>query len=153
MSSRKYATPLLLKRNASRIGTLIYLLISSLTLVFICFLPLPLLVNVLLSVAVVGSVCYLLLKEWGLWPRRAVHALTWLDGDEWLIETANHQTQRAQLLADSLNLPYLVILNFRVAESYWPLSIVLYRDSCSADALRRLRVRLRMYNPNHCAKT
>jgi len=144
MSSRKYATPLSLRRNPSRIAACLYVSITGFTVILILFIPLPAVAEVALIAIVLGSLVYALSREWNLLAQRSIQSLTWFDGNQWQLEMADQQKLQATLLADSVNLPYLVILNFRVAGQYWPITLILYRDSCFEEALRQLRVRLRV---------
>ena len=75
-------------------------------------------------------------------PARVV-ALS-LDGNGgWWLKRADGRVIEPLLLADSRALPALLLLNFRLGR-WRRRSLLLLPDSADADALRRLRVRLRV---------
>lgn len=71
-------------------------------------------------------------------PRRLRH-----DTEGWQLWSPASGWQDVQLRPDSLALPLLVVLRYRLPGERFPRSLCIARDSLSADAHRRLRVRLR----------
>jgi toxin CptA len=87
----------------------------------------------------------------GLWvlPRhillRSPHAYGALrhNAGGWQLWSAAHGWQAVQLRPDSLALPALIVLRFRLPGSRWSRGLCLPADSLTAEAHRRLRLRLR----------
>lgn len=71
-------------------------------------------------------------------PRRLRHGT-----EGWQLWSPASGWQDVQLRPDSLALPLLVVLRYRLPGERFPRSLCIARDSLSADAHRRLRVRLR----------
>ena len=65
------------------------------------------------------------------------------DGDGWQVWNQADGWQAAQLRPDSLALPLIVVLRFRLRGEWRVRSICVPRDSQAADLHRRLRVRLK----------
>ncbi|HWH89265.1 MAG TPA: protein YgfX [Pseudomonas sp.] len=65
------------------------------------------------------------------------------DGDGWQVWNQACGWQAAQLRPDSLALPLIVVLRFRLRGEWRVRSICVPRDSQTADLHRRLRVRLK----------
>lgn len=63
---------------------------------------------------------------------------------KWLLYTHKH-TYEAELLGDSTVTSFVSVLRFRIPQSYWPKSCVIFRDSLPLDHYRKLLVVLRMY--------
>ncbi|MFJ4586224.1 protein YgfX [Pseudomonas moraviensis] len=111
----------------------------------------------------VGSLCLLSIPLWaslagvsgcllhGFWvmPRQILlshpNAFCGLrrDGDGWQVWNRTCGWQAAQLRPDSLALPLIVVLRFRLRGEWRVRSICVPRDSQAADLHRRLRVRLK----------
>ena len=110
-----------------------------------------------------GSLCLLSIPRWasllgtcvcalhGLWvlPRQILlshpQAFCGLrrDGDGWQVWNQADGWQAVQLRPDSLALPLIVVLRFRLRGEWRVRSICVPRDSQAADLHRRLRVRLK----------
>ena len=65
------------------------------------------------------------------------------DGDGWQVWNQADGWQAVQLRPDSLALPLIVVLRFRLRGEWRVRSICVPRDSQAADLHRRLRVRLK----------
>lgn len=65
------------------------------------------------------------------------------DEDGWQLFSAERGWHGVQLRPDSLALPLIVVLRYRVPGRWWGRSICVPRDSQVADVHRRLRVRLK----------
>lgn len=65
------------------------------------------------------------------------------NADGWQLWNERDGWQSVQLMADSLALPWLIVLRFRLAGSWLPRSICIPADSLAPELHRRLRVRLR----------
>ncbi|AJO77091.1 protein YgfX [Pseudomonas sp. MRSN 12121] len=65
------------------------------------------------------------------------------DAEGWQLWNARQGWQPVQLRPDSLALPLLVVLRFRLPGEPWVRSICVPRDAQAADVHRRLRVRLK----------
>ncbi len=90
-----------------------------------------------------GGLLYVMLCEWQHLPS-AIRRVHWQEGNHWILENGQTQKFEAVLLADSINLPYLVILNFKIRDKFWVKSVVLFQDSLDSESFRRLRVRLKI---------
>ena len=67
----------------------------------------------------------------------------YLDGNEWLIRTNRGQYQ-ATLCGDSTVTIWVSILRFKIPNQFWKKSCIVFCDSLSQDAYRKLLVRLKM---------
>jgi len=65
------------------------------------------------------------------------------DADGWQLWNAAQGWQSVQLRPDSLALPLVVVLRFRLRGERWVRSVCVPRDAQAADVHRRLRVRLK----------
>lgn len=143
-SSRKYATPLAFTVNPSRIATLLYVAIAFLTCLLVLFLPLSAGWCVLLFILVVFWTVFILAAEWRYLAKFSVKKIEWKNDNEWSLEFTDNQRCEARLLGNSVSLPFLIILNFKLVEGWRSQSVSLYKDSIDADVFRRLRVRLKI---------
>lgn len=74
--------------------------------------------------------------------RRAFRGLR-RDADGWQLWNRADGWQAVQLRPDSLALPLIVVLRFRLKGEWWVRSVCVPRDALAPDLHRRLRVRLR----------
>ena len=65
------------------------------------------------------------------------------DADGWQLLSAERGWHSVQLRPDSLALPLIVVLRYRVPGAWWVRSICVPTDAQTADVHRRLRVRLK----------
>lgn len=143
MSLAGSATQLSLEPRPSRvlIGALVMLhLLAAVVLLFPLNVPLVLRLGLLILVA------------WSLWhgvyalrlrAGSAIVRMNWSSTGQWRLFTREGRRLEAHLLTDTLVLPALLILRF-ACQTGRGRTVVLSTDSLPADALRRLRVRLRL---------
>jgi hypothetical protein len=141
MSSHKYAAPLRLEPDTSRI-LLRLLLFAHLGALLLCLLPgfsplirLVIMLSVILSLLLVFRRFY------------SGSTFKWLQWDEqgiWVLCRHDGRQLDAELLPDSYVSPYLVILNLRCLDGTRCPSQLLLPDSLDKETFRRLRVRLRL---------
>lgn len=119
-----------------------YLAVLALALLVLFLVELP------LWASLFGACICLLQAVWVL-PRqitlRHPAAFTGLRRDErgWQLFSARDGWQAVQLRADSLALPFVVVLRFRLAGQRRVQGLCIMRDALSREAHRRLRVRLK----------
>nr|WP_189673799.1 hypothetical protein [Pseudomonas khorasanensis] len=119
-----------------------YLLAQAFALGSMFVLSIPLWASLL------GACGCLVHGAWAL-PRQILlihpHAFRGLrrDGDGWQVWNQAHGWQSMQLRPDSLALPLIVVLRFRLRGEWRVRSICVPPDSQAADLHRRLRVRLK----------
>ncbi|OLF55618.1 protein YgfX [Pseudomonas chlororaphis] len=95
-----------------------------------------------------GTAACLIHGAWAL-PRQILlnhgAAFTGLrrNADGWQLWSAGQGWQAVQLRPDSLALPLLVVLRFRLPGERWVRSVCVPRDAQAAEVHRRLRVRLK----------
>ncbi len=65
------------------------------------------------------------------------------DASGWALWNRAQGWQAVQLLPDSMAVPGLIVLRFRLPGQWWPRSLCLPGDTQGADERRRLRVRLK----------
>ena len=96
----------------------------------------------------IGALCCLAHAAWAL-PRQVLlthpHAFSGLrrDGEGWQLWNQADGWRAVQLRPDSLALPLIVVLRFRLRGERRIRAICVPRDSQAADVHRRLRVRLK----------
>jgi hypothetical protein len=150
MSSRKSSPPLRIEPRPSRIYTGLIAAIYLLCLLAIYLAAIEWTWKLLLVVALfvyfgISGRHHILLSG-----RHNVTLALWDENDQWRIRLAKGSTQNAQLLADSLNHPQLVILRFKTLSGH-RYSLPLFRDSIPAHLHRRLRARLTVYAASQAA--
>jgi hypothetical protein len=143
MSSGAYAGALRLERHRSRIlaGALAGLHLGALAVLLLT--PLPKAAALALLAAVVASLHSSLRRHVFLSGRRAVQSLLWEPTGAWTLQCGGQQFS-ASLLAGSFVTPALIILRFVPDSGGGAYTVVLPSDGADPDALRRLRVRLRL---------
>ena len=144
MSYRKYATPLSLTLKPSRLATLFYSTVALSTVIFSFFIPIATLYQWLTVVFIVFTLIYILSVEWRLLEKLSIGKVTWKEENYWQLETSAGEVVEAELIGDSLNTLYLVVLNFRIEGRRRAKSVVLFQDSADEELLRKLRVRLKV---------
>ena len=75
--------------------------------------------------------------------KRAVLAIRWQEGNCWWLRYHDGKEHEAKLAGDSLSLPFLIVLNFKLINSNAKQTVCLYKDSVSDGVHRRLRARLK----------
>ena len=138
MSSQKYASPLILKPETSRVFIGLFsfahlgAMAAVLSLNFLWAIKISLLILIAVSMFVV-------LRKKGF---ANVSTLTWKEGGEWALELNDGVRYETVLLPSSYVSPWLVVLNFNKAENQRDRSVTLFRDALDPETFRRLRVRL-----------
>lgn len=123
-------------KPSRRLG-LLQLGMAALALVAIGLAALPVGMRLALGTAVIGLVA------WGWRQTRHVHSLRLAADGRLQCLDGQGAWCDAEVLADSLASPALIVLRYRTAEHRRARSLVLLRDSAAAHDLRRLRVSLR----------
>jgi toxin CptA len=119
-----------------------YLLAQAFAMGSLCLLSIPLWASLL-------GACACALHGFWMLPRQILlnhpQAFCGLrrDGDGWQVWNQADGWQAVQLRPDSLALPLIVVLRFRLRGEWRVRSICVPRDSQAADLHRRLRVRLK----------
>ncbi|MFO2466471.1 hypothetical protein OOJ96_24225 [Pseudomonas sp. 15FMM2] len=119
-----------------------YLLAQALALGALCFLavsPWLALSGAALCLAQAG---WVLPRQILLTHRSSVRGLR-RNADGWQLWSAARGWHAVQLRPDSLALPLIVVLRYRLPGEWWVRSICVPADSQAADVHRRLRVRLK----------
>ncbi|MGB9429295.1 MAG: protein YgfX [Gammaproteobacteria bacterium] len=142
MSSPTYGEPLELDIRPSRlIATLVFAI--HVTAAVICSqLPVSLLSRLVILLAILGSLMWNVVIFWRRTPRR----LQWSPEEGWRITEHNGVVQSVEILPQAHLGNWIVIAHFRTSDRKRR-AVMLARDSCSADSLRRLRVMLRYGTP------
>ena len=144
MSYRKYATPLSLTLKPSRLATFFYSVVALSTAMFCFFLPIESIYQWGLVICIALTSDYILLVEWRQLKNISIGKITWQEENYWQLETSAGEVVEAELIGDSLNTLYLVVLNFRIEGRRRAKSVVLFQDSADEELLRKLRVRLKV---------
>lgn len=126
--------------QASRLLLAAYLVAQLLALGALLMLELPLAsLGLLLCI---GHAAWVLPRHVLLTHRSSIRGLR-RDEDGWQLFSHELGWHSVQLLPDSLALPLIVVLRYRVPGEWMTRSICVPRDSQAADVHRRLRVRLK----------
>jgi toxin CptA len=119
-----------------------YLLAQPFAMGSLCLLSIPLWASLLGACACALHGFWMLPRQILLSHPKAFCGLR-RDGDGWQVWNQADGWQAAQLRPDSLALPLIVVLRFRLRGEWRVRSICVPRDSQAADLHRRLRVRLK----------
>ncbi len=119
-----------------------YLLAQAFALCALFLLVLPFWVSLLGAVACLSHAAWVLPRQILLSHPKAFCGLR-RDADGWQLWNQTDGWQPVQLRPDSLALPLIVVLRFRLRGEWRVRSICVPRDSQTADLHRRLRVRLK----------
>ena len=143
MSSVRYAPPLVLERRPSRrLAALLLAIHGAGLLALVLPMDVPVWGRLVLGGAILLSGREALRREAWLTSSGALVRLGWSQSEHWWLETRDGVRLPARLREDSLVLPSLLILRFDLGR-HRVRSAVVPSDGAEADALRRLRVRLR----------
>ena len=97
-------------------------------------------IHLILIAAVLTNFIYTLRRHVFFVDRRSVQRC-WRDKDgSWCIEFRNGFVGSANLLKNSFTSRYLILLNFKIAGRFLPISLPLAYDSVSKEVLRQLRI-------------
>lgn len=153
MSHKKYASPLRLPLETSRILMIIAVFLHAGAIAFIAVSVMPVWVKVLLIVVTVGSFGIVLASNYrpSIIGRlnhyySPVDYVVWNDNDEWVLVSSSVQEQRGVLMSSTFVHPYLTVVNLKLQEVPWYArvrSFVFVPDNIDAETFRHLRVRLR----------
>ncbi len=144
MSSPKYASPLILKPETSRVFTGLFAIAHLGAMAVVLPLNFSWLIKITLLTLVAVSM-FVVLRGKGF---ANVNVLTWKEGSEWVLELNDGTQVETYLLPSSYVSPWLVVLNFSKSENQRSRSVTLFRDALDEESFRRLRVRLRMDGKN-----
>ena len=128
--------------HASRQLLAVYLLAQAFALGALFLLSIPLWASVLGAFACLAHAFRVLPRQVLLSHPRAFRGLR-RDADGWQLWNQADGWQAVQLRPDSLALPLIVVLRFRLRGEWRVRSVCVPRDSQAADLHRRLRVRLK----------
>ncbi|MDD1000662.1 protein YgfX [Pseudomonas sp. TNT2022 ID642] len=128
--------------HASRQLLAAYLLAQAFALAALFLLSIPLWASLLGAFVCLLHGIWVLPRQVLLNHRRAFRGLR-RDADGWQLWNQADGWQAVQLRPDSLALPLIVVLRFRLRGEWRVRSICVPRDSQAADLHRRLRVRLK----------
>lgn len=143
MLSPQFAAPLIIDITPSRRVRGLIIAVTVATALFVLALPFYSWQKALLFTFVVG---YGLRTLWQLTrPKSGVDVIrvVWDEAGLWWTLRANGDRVEARLQNSTYIQPFVVILQLKCVESKQRFSHILTHDNCDADALRRLRVRLR----------
>ncbi|WP_339529147.1 hypothetical protein [Pseudomonas mucidolens] len=119
-----------------------YLLAQLLALGALCFLAVSPWVALSATALCLAHAGWVLPRQILLTHRSSIRGLR-RDADGWQLWSAARGWHSVQLRPDSLALPLIVVLRYRLRGEWWVRSICVPADSQAADVHRRLRVRLK----------
>jgi toxin CptA len=126
----------------SRLLLVCYVLSQGLALLSLALVAIPLWARVLGIVFCLAHAAWVLPRHLLLSAPQAYRALR-CTADGWQVQSAAQGWQPIELHPDSLALPLIVLLRFRLAGQRRVRSLCVARDSLPRDQHRRLRVRLK----------
>ncbi len=138
MSSPKYASPLVLKPETSRIFIGLFSIAHLGAMAAVLPLAFSWIIKIGLLILLAVSL-FIVLRGKGL---ANVNTLTWKEGGEWALELNDGTQYETYLLPSSYVSAWLVVLNYNKAENQRSRSVALFRDALDEESFRRLRVRL-----------
>ncbi len=142
MSSTPYGEPLEFDIRPSRLIATLLLAIHVTAAVICLQLPLTPLSRLVIFLAILGSLMWNVVIFWRRTPRR----LRWSLEDGWRITDYRGNNQAMELMPAAHLGSWFVIAHFK-APSGKRCAVMLARDSCSAEGLRRLKVMLKYGAP------
>ncbi len=144
MSSSKYAAPLYLRRCPSRPLTLFLVATHGVGLLLLPWVALPWELAGCLGLGISVSLYRSLRDQALLSSSRAIIEVSWDGEGVWRLRQRNGIEWRGKLLPSYYAGPRLILLSFVLGPVWRRASIVLLPGSIELQALRRLRVRLRI---------
>lgn len=142
MSLPVYGEPLELNIRPSRQAASLVLAIHLTAAVVTAQLPLNFLSHLVILLAILVSLVW----NGVMFRRRTPKRLMWSREQGWRITDRNDVTHNMELLPQAYVGSWLLVAHFRSSRGKRR-AVMLARDSCSADGLRRLRVMLRYGTP------
>ena len=134
--SVKYATPLHLEFNRSKLFGLYIYSVFLISLFCIYLLPLILTQKLLLLLISAVACAYVYRSQ------NKMQSLVWQENNYWLLHYG-HETLTAELMDDSFAISWLVILHFKTDTGVSCSRLVCY-DSLDSSLFRQLKVRLKV---------
>lgn len=144
MSSPAYGEPLELDIRPSRQVASLLLAIHLTAAVVIAQLPMALTSRLAILAAILASLIWNGVMFW----RRTPKKLLWSREQGWRITDRRGHTHDLDLLPQAYLGNWMMVAHFQTPGGKRR-AVMLARDSCSADSLRRLRVMLRYGTPKH----
>ncbi len=143
ISHERYAAPLSIELRPSRALAAAGIALHLLALVAAAHTALPASLRIALYALVLGTAWYSA-SWWRLYVR-----LEWLADGRWRLHTRHGRVLEAGLDGNSIVVPAGAWLVFRRSPGGEHCLVVVARDACDAQALRRLRVRLACRRARH----
>lgn len=143
MSSNPCDEPLEVNIRPSRLIAGLLLAIHITAALVVAQLPFSMLTRLILLLAVLGSLMWNMVLYWRRTPKR-VH---WQRDGGWEITDYRDQVEPVELLPQAHLGNWIVVAHFRNPKNRKHRSVMLARDSCAANSLRRMRVLLRYGAP------
>ncbi|MGH8279806.1 MAG: protein YgfX [Gammaproteobacteria bacterium] len=143
MSSNRYSEPLEIEIRPSRLIAGMLLAMHATAAVILAEVPVSMLARLVILLAVVGSFMWNVVLYWHRTPRR----LSWRPEAGWQVTDYRGRSEALELLPQAHLGAWIVVAHFRAPGHGRRRSVMLARDSCSAQSLRRLRVMLRYGAP------
>jgi len=130
-----------MRPKCSRILMVAFLMAHGVTLTVVWFLPFSWLIKVLIAVAIAFYGVQSYRQHVLLVGDSITEVLARADG-RWEVATRHHGCCPGELAHDSLVLPWLTVLNFKLSDGRRR-SVTIMPDNVETESFRRLRVRLR----------
>lgn len=143
MSSNPCGEPLDILIRPSRLIASLLLAIHITAALIVSQLPISVLARLVMMLAVLGSLMWNLVLYWRRTPKR----LRWQFESGWQISDYQQHEEAVELLPQAHLGDWIVVAHFKSAAGGRRRTVMLARDSCSAQSLRRLRVLLRYGAP------
>jgi len=144
VSSKKYATPLVVELTPSVFFLSLLCLFHLVGIAVLLMLDLSVVIKILVIIFVLISLYYNLSLHPLLRAKYSIIALRWLDENEWQLTQRDGEKIYAHLNMNSYRHPLLVVLNFNIAGSKINRSVIIFFDAIDGNTFRQLRVRLRL---------
>lgn len=138
MSSKKYASPLILEPDPSRIYIALMLFVHLGAMAVIIPLNFHWAIKVVLWIVLLASLLSVIKKQ----GKGNVRCLSWKEDSDWVLSQEDGTEVEARLLTTTYVNPWLVVLNFKMLEDNRQRSVSLFRDALDQETFRKLRVRL-----------
>ncbi len=138
------SAPLHLELRPSRIFSVLLLVVHGGAAGCVLIAPFPWPVRLVLTGAILFSLCYTVSRWALLTGRRAIIRLAGDEPGKWVVTLASGKRLQARLLSDSFVSPHCVILNLAPSDPSRRFSAIIFSDSLDRHNFRRLRVRLRL---------
>ncbi len=141
MSSSRFATPISLRPDPSRLLAVSILAVHLGAFSIVLWLRIPGIVKVILALIVLINLIVSLRVHVFMIGKRVVRQLVWPLSESIRIEDGVGNEHRVELAWDSIIHPWILVLNL-IDESRTRHTLILFPDSSDRDVLRCLRTRL-----------